>query len=833
MKKISTKKFVAFIVCVFTVTMIANAQKGGYQLANGNFEGTWTDNTRNKYKESTPDNWNSFFTAKTNSTTEMAFGTIITGAQAGTLAKASGDDAHAGFAAKITSVKNMMKSISNGNLTTGRINMGDTNPSAASNYNFTDLNDETCNHSFIGYPDSMVFWVKFTPVTKTNFGQAHLIIHDEFEYKEPNETEENVAAHRIGYARTEIAETNGIWVRISEPFVYNTEKMNITGNRYMLASFTTNKEAGKGDGGDVLCIDDIEMIYNSHLVSLSIDGIPVDGFTSDRCDDPSDPIVITGEKPTDLNASIEAISDGQAATVSLGEENGLVAVTVKGNDYVEGTNENKHVYYLKFESVPEVVPVEDIVGIYNGLLDVDMTAMSSSSEEFIVTTPDQISLSKGAVTNTVNLLLKNFSFMGMELGDINLEDIPVTVEGNIMKFESTVVPMTWNVGGFMTINADVKGIGSVENGVLTADIDVQWKTDEGVTPIPVSFNGNIVSQGARLSDILYNGTSIFVVDKFNYNITPGIDKEISFTKANTDAKVDVVMDGNWVTVTVTEGDQQNVYHLVNPDLNIPGIKAIKLGQSVIDGNLTISGGVEVAGNTKVAGKISYTKAVDGVWNVIGLPFIPAEVNTVLADGTKTAADAQWYSYTTQGGAYKPVELQSISDKGIMRLNTALDAVSLELVSSENSSIVGAAQTAGEGYTVIANTGLISVKPSDLVSADTYYVFDLENQVFVKATEASKVLPAAMFIAYKGSEPVETIAVPSDYDSLESHVSDSFEVYSFGGQIYVKNYEGTIGIYRLNGSKVSDMKISGDTEFGIANGTYVIHTGKTATIVVVR
>lgn len=194
----------------------------------------------------------------------------------------------------------IMSIVANGNLTTGTIHMGDMNASSQSNYNFTDIGSDLIDQgtgipynpvdhraAFTGRPDSVVVWAKFTPVEYgvkegetviPNEAQLSFILHDNYSYKEPHATEAEQQDHLIGSAFILTPSTENQWKRFALPISYNDQLRNPA---YLLASCTTNKNAGKGKGNDQLWVDDLHFIYNTKLKYVTINGKPLADFEED------------------------------------------------------------------------------------------------------------------------------------------------------------------------------------------------------------------------------------------------------------------------------------------------------------------------------------------------------------------------------------------------------------------------------------------------------------------------------------------------------------------------------------------------------------------------
>ncbi len=154
--------------------------------------------------------------------------------------------------------------VANGNLTTGKINMGNYSPTNQDNYNATVTADAQFNEAFTADPDSIVFWVRFIPASGTNAdsGRVHAVIHDNYEFRDPTASDVNGPNHIYSQATAHFAKTDGNWARISAPFIAGPAAT----ASYMLISITTNKDPGGGSGGDSLYIDDVEFIYNGASV---------------------------------------------------------------------------------------------------------------------------------------------------------------------------------------------------------------------------------------------------------------------------------------------------------------------------------------------------------------------------------------------------------------------------------------------------------------------------------------------------------------------------------------------------------------------------------------
>ena len=436
--------------------MTANAQDV-YQIPNSDFEGTWKTNTRGKYTETTPENWNSFYTAQ-GSATALAF---MVPNQIGTLSKST--DSHSGEgAALITATKNMLGSISNGNLTTGIVNMGSSTANNPENYNFSDMSSNTGCCKFTGLPDAVRFWVKFISkdISKGN-ASANMILHTDAGYMDPSTKmgDENEKASRIAKAYQEIVPQNK-WTEYIVPFQYNDNNLYLsyTGQKYLLASFSTNKTPGEGSGGDALAIDDIQMLYYSELASLKYNEVEYfkEGETYFNI-----PYYYNEDKLT-------YSSNGKGAKITplYDKETAILTLTIEGNNISEDPN-NFNTYKIQFK--PEPLSIEQ----YTNSL---MVVVNGTATEPTEKTIDLITEADGSTS----FALYNFEFSGTPVGDVVITNLNVTQEGSktIYTGKQDIIVM-----GQLPATVDVTA--TVENGKMIANIPIEVMG--GVMHVDVTF----------------------------------------------------------------------------------------------------------------------------------------------------------------------------------------------------------------------------------------------------------------------------------------------------------------------------------------------------------
>lgn len=153
--------------------------------------------------------------------------------------------------------------VANGNMTLGKINMGSITPSSASNHNKTITGDADFSEAITDMPDSIVFWVNFTPISNGEQARVKATLHDNYDYQDPEDA--TSSTHVVAIAEMNYGATNG-WQRMALPFDYSGPATTV---EYILVTFTTNMTPGGGDVDDEVFIDDIELIYNPNSVEES------------------------------------------------------------------------------------------------------------------------------------------------------------------------------------------------------------------------------------------------------------------------------------------------------------------------------------------------------------------------------------------------------------------------------------------------------------------------------------------------------------------------------------------------------------------------------------
>ena len=109
---------------------------------------------------------------------------------------------------------------------------------------------------------------------------------------------------------------------------------------------------------------------------------------------------------------------------------------------------------------------------------------------------------------TCTFLLPNFSFSGMQLGDIKVENVTITEEGETKKYNGEAKGLVLGDDNFV-INADVTLSGTITGNEVDFKIDVVWTGDGGNRPIDVTFTSGKLSsvEGINAATAAVYGTT--------------------------------------------------------------------------------------------------------------------------------------------------------------------------------------------------------------------------------------------------------------------------------------------------------------------------------------
>lgn len=317
-------------ICVYVSSAIS-------QLANSDFEDWHVASFKDYYGTTTtsdePNSWHSFMS----STGSLA------GIVSGTPHTWKSDDVRpnsTGNTSVLVKSAALFGSISaNGTITTGRLKAGNMIAENPDNNSFLDLSntDKDANGDpfytkLDCYPDSIAMWVKFH-AGKGNANPTALVsavLTDGNYYQDP---EDNDYTNVIAKAQYSSIESKGeVWQRIVVPFDYKPYYKNEVEARAMLVTISTCSVPGGGSANeadpDAINVDDVSLIYNAKLNSISIKGAKLVDFDKNKFDYNVEVEALPGPKDIDF----EEDAEGSMVSVSISLDGSVATLMVISGD---------------------------------------------------------------------------------------------------------------------------------------------------------------------------------------------------------------------------------------------------------------------------------------------------------------------------------------------------------------------------------------------------------------------------------------------------------------------------------------------------------------------
>lgn len=351
---------------LLTLALLAVAGTAGaqYQLPNGNFEGGYTDNVTigDNNGNQVPNNWH-WFHDKTGS---IGVGTVAMGNMHNYVVT----DGSNHYVKLVAGKASYVGTIANGNLTTGKINAGNsraTSDGGRKNYNWSDPTGKGDNttkvptnrsgqnegksaagQTFSGKPDAVKFKYAAYLENASQRIQLRAVVHGEGRYRDPEYSKDNYDDIKWGVAtfndtRTLSSSTDKVVLKEAQAeFVAGINQSSIT-PAAVLVSLTTNENPGVGAGGDFVCFDDIEFVYYHALNSATYDGQAIPNFVEKTLSYDLSSQVYDEKK---FAYTVKGI--GAEAVKSYNEATGLLTVTVNGNN-ISADATSKTVYTFQFK----------------------------------------------------------------------------------------------------------------------------------------------------------------------------------------------------------------------------------------------------------------------------------------------------------------------------------------------------------------------------------------------------------------------------------------------------------------------------------------------------
>lgn len=311
------------------------------------------------------------------------------------------------------------------------------------------------------------------------------------------------------------------WTNLIIPIDYRTSTTPEMFNIIFSAGDYFSTTPGKDNS---LTIDDIKLIYYSRLKSLKINGEDINGFSSDKYS-----YTIDSEMPEESAFSFLTLGNSNSATakLTLDKENAIATIAVSnsnnGGTDIDGLG--NHTYSIQFNKGTETPDVPDtpITGDkYDGDLAITMFGATATQQESVYISAND--------NGTCNFLLPNFILKdendpdeSMHIGDIKVENITKTLDGNKITYNGTIENLSL-LDGMVSAHGTITG--TEENGKLYMFIHVIWEQDG--SPIEITFNGTR-DLSAGIGGIEADNTNA-PVEYYNLkgvriaadNLTPGI-----------------------------------------------------------------------------------------------------------------------------------------------------------------------------------------------------------------------------------------------------------------------------------------------------------------------
>ena len=308
------------------------------------------------------------------------------------------------------------------------------------------------------------------------------------------------------------------WTQMIYPIEYQSnsipEKINI-----ILSSSDYFNRANLGTNNS-LTVDDVALVYYSTLTSLTI------GDSEIELTDGTYNYTVNGTMPTSTE-DVDAVTKSQFAetVVALDPENNQVTITVTNQGGADIDGKTSHTYVITYPATAEATQ-------YTGYLNVEM-----AGQQLVTNEAATVSITDNG-NGTCTFILPNFSFQGIPLGDIVVENVTMTEATGTTTYEGSATGMVLVPG---SITADVALNGTIDaNGTVDFKIDVTWV--EANLPINVTFTSNPVSDTTEYTGYLNvemegqqlvtneaatvsitdngNGTCTFILPNFSFQGIP-------------------------------------------------------------------------------------------------------------------------------------------------------------------------------------------------------------------------------------------------------------------------------------------------------------------------
>lgn len=226
--------------------------------------------------------------------------------------------------------------LANGTMTNGILNAGAMSADNPGNHSETDLssaskdaNGDPFATPIYAKPDAVKFWMRFTQAQEVKdhpYASFNAVITNGTYYQDPEDKTYN---NKVAVAAPKSSDmTVGDWREVTCNFDYAKYASNKVDAKAILVTFSTNATPGKGSAvtssfklvkADSVYIDDLELVYNAGIKSISFKGQALDLATIQTTG-----IELAADETVSA-ADFEVVKDGEDAKVTK-----LVEATAEG-----------------------------------------------------------------------------------------------------------------------------------------------------------------------------------------------------------------------------------------------------------------------------------------------------------------------------------------------------------------------------------------------------------------------------------------------------------------------------------------------------------------------
>ena len=302
-----------------------------FQMPNSDFE-TWSD------KNNAPRHWHGFESVK---------GGLSGGAKDKNKLQSSSlkRPGSLGTTSAVVTSSKVFGVLANGTMTNGILNAGALSATDAANHSETDLsstskdaNGDPFSTPIYAKPDAVKFWMRFTQAQEVKdypYASFNAVITNGTYYQDP---EDKTYKNKVAVAAPKSSNmTVGDWREVTCDFDYAKYASNKVDAKAILMTFSTNATPGKGSikeegkyikktvATDSVYIDDLELVYNAGIKSISFKGQALDLATiqttgielaADEAVSAADFEVVKDGEDAKVTKLVEATADGYVAVIT-------------------------------------------------------------------------------------------------------------------------------------------------------------------------------------------------------------------------------------------------------------------------------------------------------------------------------------------------------------------------------------------------------------------------------------------------------------------------------------------------------------------------------------